>query len=436
MIRFLSIVLVSLVLSCTPCAIVAPGDCSTEGMGSLTLVSTGLPPGLDGTVEVTGPVTQTFTASGTLSSAAGEYHVSAEPVTRADRFVRTVFWPTISPTRFCLAAGGTQAITVTWAPVATSNALWATHANGPSQFAGFRAEQLATSATVTPQVAAQGALGGDIAFDRAGNVWVPGPTTEDATIVRFPSAAFGSSASVRPDREINVMDLSCSPRIAGLAFDRAGNLYASSPCLNAVLRFDAAQLNSSSTVTPVRTFLVQDPGGIAFDRAGNLWVAAVMDSRVWRFDASQLNGTTASTVPTLKLGGYASSTPGNTALLVPRWLAFDARGDLWAGGFGFYRFRAAELLATGTSDMQPQVRITLAVTALPEGFAFDEEGGLWCAGLAGSIVRLAPAQLDVSSGTGDPTTPETILNSPGLGSVSNLALYPAPAGLPLFHALP
>ena len=183
---------------------------------------------------------------------------------------------------------------------------------------------------------------------------------------------------------------------------------------------------------------MQDPNGIAFDRAGNLWVAARMDSRVWRYDAAQLDSGSIS-APAFKRGALASDDPMNTSLQVPGWLAFDARGDLWANDFAgntFYRMGASSLRGTGTMDIQPQVRITLAVLALLEGFAFDEEGGLWSAGAMGMIVRLAPVQLDVSSSAGSPTRPATVLTSTDIGSAVNLAFYPAPAGLPLYDALP
>jgi sugar lactone lactonase YvrE len=161
-----------------------------------------------------------------------------------------------------------------------------------------------------------------------------------------------------------------------------------------------------------------------------------MDRRVWRFDASQLAAGTV-TAPAAKLGARISTDPMNTSLYIPSWIAFDTRGDLWANDFGanaFYRLGAASL--GSTADVQPQVRITVGVTAVLEGFAFDGQGGLWSAGVAGTVIRLAPSQLDTSSGPGMPTRPEVTISSDDVGSASNLGFYPAPAGLPLYHALP
>ena len=322
--------------------------------------------------------------------------------------------------------------------MAISNKLWVTNANATGQFLGFGSSSLASTASLSADVISRGGFGADIAFDRDGNVWVPGGTTADASLQRYPASVFASSAAVEPDVKVTLSGTGCVPLIAGLAFDPEGNLYVSSPCHDAVLRIDAAGLVATGSVTPSLSIAVQDPTGIAFDRAGNLWVASRMDQRVWRYDVVQLSSGSVS-APAFKVGSLATNVPMDTSLLTPSWIAFDARGDLWANDFGgnkFFRVGAASLRATGTSDIQPQVRITIGVTALLEGFAFDNEGGLWSAGSMGKVFRLAPAQLDVSSGAGMPTVPETILTSADIGSAANLAFYPAPAGLPLFHALP
>ncbi len=436
--RLIAFASLSFVVACTPCPVPPPPGCTADGTGTIVVTSTGLPSGVTGTIHLTGPTAQTVTSSRTLMVGSGAWSVTADRATAADRFVRTVYLPTVTPASFCLTAGSTQDVIVTWAPVATSNKLWASNSNATGQFLGFRSASLATSATVAADVVARGGFGTDLAFDRDGNVWSPGGTTADAALQRFPAARFATSAAVEPDLELGLAGSSCLPLIAGVAFDAAGNLWVSSPCRNAVLRVDAANLSVSGSVMPSLTIAVADPSGIAFDRAGNLWVASRMDNHVWRYDAAQLAaGSVAS--PAFKLGGLATSTPMDGSLLTANWLAFDARGDLWANDFGgniFFRFGAASLRATGTSDEQPQVRITLGVLAILEGFAFDGEGGLWSAGRGGTVLRLAPAQLDVSSTAGMPTLPETVLTSADLGSASNLAFYPAPAGLPLFHALP
>lgn len=428
-----------LAASCgAPCSETPPAGCATGGTGTITVTSTGLPDGVRGAITLTGPSVQTVTTSQAVTAGSGAWSVTAERVTVADPLVRTVYLPTVTPSSFCLADGGNQPVTVTWAKVATSNALWTINGNAMGQFLGFRSSQLASTSTQAASVVSRGAFGRDVAFDKDGNAWVIGPTTVDSLLNRFPSAALAASGMATPDRRLDVPGLTCLPAATALAFDRDGNLYVGSPCADQVFRVDAAQLAASGDVTPSLTIAVGDPGGLAFDAAGNLWVVSKMDDRVWRFDASQL-ASGAVSAPAFKLGVRQSDDPMNTAIYGPSWIAFDSRGDLWGNDFGFnafFRVRAAELTGTGTADQQPQVRITLGVTALLEGFAFDGQGGLWSAGTAGTIVRLSPGQLDVSSGPGMPTNPEVVIRSDDIGSVSNLAFYPAPAGLPLYHSLP
>ena len=413
------------------------GDCAPGGTGTIAVTSTGLPAGVTGTIHVTGASDETLTASRTFSAGTGPWSVTADRATAPDPLVRSVYLPTVDPAAFCLPDGGTQGVSVTWAPVATSNALWVTNSNASAQFLGFKSASLGATATRAADVGSRGALGGDIAFDRDGNVWVAGPTTTDATLVRFPSAQFATSGSVTPDREIN-LPISCFPRLTGVAFDANGNLFVASPCADAIYRVDASQLAASGSVTPSLTITVEDPQGLAFDRSGALWVAARGDSRLWRYDAAQLTSGSVS-APAFKLGVLATENPDDLSRFKPGWLAFDARGDLWANDFAanaFFRVAAAQTRGTATSDVQPQVRIVIGVLALLEGFAFDGEGGLWSAGAAGTLFRLDPAQLDVSSRSGAPTVPARVITSASIGSAANLAFFPAPAGLPLYSALP
>jgi hypothetical protein len=76
------------------------------------------------------------------------------------------------------------------------------------------------------------------------------------------------------------------------------------------------------------------------------------------------------------------------------------------------------------------------VAALLERPAFDESGGLWIALDQNRFGRLSPDQLATSTGPGEPTQPETIITSPGMGSAQRIALYPAPEDLPLYHRFP
>jgi hypothetical protein len=76
--------------------------------------------------------------------------------------------------------------------------------------------------------------------------------------------------------------------------------------------------------------------------------------------------------------------------------------------------------------------LVVAVDAVLENFAFDEQGGLWSPGAQGKIIRFSADDL---SGSGT-TSPERVILSGDIGSANSVAIYPAPAGLPLFHSLP
>ena len=93
---------------------------------------------------------------------------------------------------------------------------------------------------------------------------------------------------------------------------------------------------------------------------------------------------------------------------------------------------AADLAGTGSKELTPAIQIGVSVTALPEGIALDEGGGLWFAASMGNFVRLAPDQLT----TGGDKTPSTIITSADVMSAGDFAIFPAPAGLPLYSAWP
>jgi sugar lactone lactonase YvrE len=389
-----------------------------------------------------GPAVERPSGSQTLSVVAGPWTATTGRVIVDDPLVRTVYRASVTPETFCLGAGGNVTVTVRWERVPTSNSIWAINENAMGQLVGFRSEQLRGSGRVDmgSGAAMEGPFGKDVAFDQDGNLWTVGPTSGDAMLNRFPAFAFERSARVRPDRRLNIRGESCLP--AALAFDFDGNLYVVSLCGNRVLRIDRSQLEGGSEgvveVAPSLSLSVPGPKGIAFDRAGNLWVASESEERVWRFDAGQLaSGAVAE--PALELGIRETPNPDDRSLFKPSWVAFDARGDLWGLDFGanaFFRVSASELGATGVRDVQPEVRIFLGVSTLPGRFAFDGQGGIWVAGSERTILRLGPGQLSTSSSTGAPTMPELVIRSSDIGYAGSVAFYPAPRGLPLYHALP
>ncbi len=415
-------------------------ECRSGGTGTIVVTYSGLPAGATGTTHLNGASAQTITSAQTLAGmGGGTWTVSADKAVLADARVRTAYQAVPSPASFCVRDGQTQTVEVKWEPIATSNKLWVLNGNGGAgELLGFASESLAASGSPAVTTGVKGSPGRDLTFDKDGNLWAFGATTADAMINRFPAADLATGGAKTPDRKINITGLSCLPAVTAMAFDKDGNLWITSACKDAVFRLDASVLNASGSVSPSQTLAVVDPAGLAFDAAGNLWVGETSSERLLRYDAAQL---TASPPPTaaLKLGARASENPLNMSLLSGTWLAFDKNGDLWGSNFGaniVFRVAKEKLAGTGTLDTQPAVKITIGVSALLEGFAFDEEGGLWTALSAGKFGRLAPSQLTESSTAGAPTTPATLISSADAASLSNVAFYPAPAALPLYHRLP
>jgi streptogramin lyase len=297
---------------------------------------------------------------------------------------------------------------------------------------GFSSDVLRASGAPAATVAAQTITGKDLTFDQDGNLWTMGAT--DTSLRRYSASALATGGAKVADRVVTLPGITCVPPTTSFAFDRGGNLWVSSTCEHKVFRVSALELAASGEVRPsVALSTVRSTGGVAFDAAGNLWVADPVDGHLFRFDPSALATPGAS--PSLTLATMRAA-PGD---LSATWLAFDTAGNLWANDFGanvIYRLTPADQAGTGAKTVTPAVQVTLGVSALLEGLAFDEGGGLWTAYSAGKFARLAPAQLLVSTGPGAPTVPQTVISSADVGYVGNLAFYPAPAGLPLFHSLP
>lgn len=431
-------ILAALISACGPGG---GATCSTTGTGSLVVNISGLPGGVNAAVDITGPGgTQTLTAGQTLTGQpAGNYDVVVKKVADSDPLIRTAYSGSAAGSPACVRDGQATTVNVTYSPIPSSNKLWMDNGNPPSgasPLLGFAASLLGSTATQSPTVNA-GTIGmRDITFDKDGNLWGIGGTTADPNLARYPASDLGSSSAKTRDRSINISGISCLPGAARLAFDSSGNLWVSIPCANKVVRVSAAQLGASGSATPaVEITALNGPQGLAFDSSGNLWIANAGAKRVVKFNASRLNASTSGPDLTIE-----SRTPGPViGTLDADLLAFDAAGNLWVAAFGgnvIYRLTSSDQGGSGTKTLTPAIQVSVPVLALLEGMTFDEGGGLWITYSAGKFARLSSTQLTSSSTSGSPTTPERIITSTSIGSAGGLALYPAPAGLPLFHKLP
>jgi hypothetical protein len=412
-------------------------DCPQDGSGTLEVEVTGLPSGVAPAVTLTGPGSPEIDDAGTYESVpAGSYTVRAGYATQADEIVRSAYSGVADQESFCLRDGETVTLGLSYELVPSSNKLW-TPTNLVPELAGFAAATLGASGASDADVLIDGPSGREVAFDRDGNLWTFGPTLADPMLVRFSAGSLGESGAPEPDVEINVPEVTCIVALRAMAFDTAGNLWLS-VCGNRVIRLDASELTESGDAEiGVELTAVNDNQGLAFDAQGNLWIAD--DGTLIRFDATRLFQSDEDAPDRV----LSVRDEPDTRNLSATALAFDSDGDLWATDFGanyVFQVGAADLEGSGDGAVIAKSSVALGVTALLDGIAFDESENLWL-GLSsdpggGELGMLSKAQLEVSSGPGDPTIPSILITSEGLADAGGVAVYPAPAALPLFHSLP
>jgi sugar lactone lactonase YvrE len=412
------------------------GTCATGGEGTLSVTVTGLPSGTapSGHVSAAGGSEHAVTAAGTLTLPAGPYQVTADRVIVPDPIVRAVFDGTPSPRSVCVKDGATASVTLAYALVPTSNKLWVGNSNSASgPLLGFTPSQLGRTGAPRAAIGAYTTGAGGFTFDRDGNVWVVGGTVSDPPLARFPAARFSAGGQKTPDVTIDSAVLTTGvPGPRALAFDQAGNLWVTVVAAEAIVRFTPADLASSGQPVPaVQRTALKGLEGLAFDATGDLWFAFADGVGHVAKDALGASGAGADYV-------IHPETPPPVVgpLPGPVGLAFDATGNLW-GAFGgtLARLAPADLSRTpGTKEktVTPAVQITGSVLGLPVGIAFDESGALWVAGTAGTFLRYEASSL-VASGS---PTPSVVVSSTSTGYAEWFALFPAPAALPLYHALP
>jgi hypothetical protein len=413
----------------------AGGACATDGSGTVVIEVTGLPEGVAPDISIAGPDMLNATEEGALEGvAAGDYTVTAARVFDEDPLVRTVYEPTVETKPFCLADGASQTIEVSYAAIPSSNKLWMTTGKD-DELAGFSSADIAESGMLDPPVSIDTVAGVSIAFDRDGNLWaVNGIADDQGMIVRIPADELGESGMAEPDITITVPEIECFLHTHAIAFDSGGNLWLSA-CDDRILRLAAEDLTTSGDkVADVLLTEVVNNEGIAFDKDGNLWVGG--GPTLLRFDAARLE--TSDTDPAdLQLTINPSLGPVAT-VLAPEFIAFDKAGNLWgiAGG-NVIEVSAANLAATGTKTIKADVSFPIDVGALSGTPAFDESNGLWIDLGEGQFGRFSAEQLGVSKAPGSPpVVPELSISSAGVTSTLPIAVFPAPEGLPLYHALP
>ncbi|HVY26049.1 MAG TPA: hypothetical protein VHB79_05830 [Polyangiaceae bacterium] len=410
------------------------GGCSDTGTGTLVFEVSGLPDGVAPDISTTGADELAVNEAGSLEDLpAGNYEVSAARVFDEDPIVRTVYDATVTAPSFCLADGDSHTVKITYKAIPTSNKLWMP-TDMDDELAGFSSQAIAETGMTDATVAIDGPGSKSIAFDQDGNLWALGPTLADPHVVRFKADDFAASGKRTPDIEINLPDITCSVAFNNLAFDADGNLWLSSGCAGQVLRLAAADIETSGDKTAdVAVGGLKDNEGIAFDQGGNLWVGG--GAELLRFDAARLD---ASTEDAADLSVTVTSAIGAKPIKTDV-MAFDQAGNLWGvdeGGNWVFQLAAAGLDQTGAKTIKANRSFVVSVTALPMNPAFDEGNNLWLALSSGEFGGFSPTQLGVSKDTGAPVTPAILISSDSVGAGLPVAFFPAPVGLPLYHAIP
>ncbi|WP_342375313.1 hypothetical protein NVS55_28965 [Myxococcus stipitatus] len=412
-----------------------PSECPATGTGVLELTVRGLPAATQPRITLRrGMESRVIVTGGRLEGlAAGAWTLTPEPVAGSGGLIRAAF--DAPEAQVCVRDAQAAASTVDYALIPSSQKLWLSTSNGAAEVEAFAAANLGASGSPAATVllssnpAVPRASG--LAFDARGNLWMALGSGE---LRRYPARDLGASGAKTPDVVLTGTALKGgTPGPIAIAFDAQGNLWATIGFSNKVIRLGSAQLTSTTTVVPeVELAGLGDPAGLAFDPSGNLWVGDSSSgrSRVHKVAAESLRAS--GTVTPVTSIDAKTTLPSGNSFTGPSGLAFDGEGNLWVAysGSGIVaRLTPDNQRGTGEVTLAPTVQLDVGG---PRELAFDETGGLWLGYESGSIARLGPSQL---AATGAPS-PAVLVSSADLGLTHGVALYPAPARLPLFHRLP
>lgn len=268
---------------------------------------------------------------------------------------------------------------------------------------------------------------GKLAFDQAGNLWIPfcgNETTTYGLAAAFSPEALDQFAAgnrkVKPIAELTGSGFNCP---VALTFDHSGDLWIENGGFSdhnskSIIEYTASSLfqkNSAPSVT-LTSSSFEILRRLAFDAAGDLWVTNEANDEtdgVYEFTPQQLS-----------TGG--SQTAGlmlqSSMFHYPEDITFDTVNNLWIdygannqpqpGPGGVQMFAAGNL--TGSGTIEPPAGVTIGgqgpcsvlTVCFPSALAFDQNGSLWIA-QSDTISEFTTAQL----ASGNPSLAEIILAS-------------------------
>ncbi|MEO7039294.1 MAG: hypothetical protein ABI446_06610 [Gemmatimonadaceae bacterium] len=297
-------------------------------------------------VEIHGPVGSSHvTTTDTLRGLTpGVYDARAADVAASDSLVSFVLTGVVSGSPVTVEQAAMHSVTATYTVRGGSGAMWVGMWSSAHMVEGFTSQQLALAGAAVP--ADTLGAGGD------------------------------------------------SITISGVAFDSAGNLWATDYINQQILEFTPAQLASGESIPHVAIATSKEPWGIAFDARGNLWVSYYNGNDVREYAASDVqswSGALMDPAPALTV----------TAPNGPLGIAFDHGGNLWVAGFDTavtYKV-ASSVIASASSGgtVVPTDSLVSSYLDHSSGVAFDHSGNLWLSTESGWLVSYSAAQLALSS---------------------------------------
>ena len=205
---------------------------------------------------------------------------------------------------------------------------------------------------------------------------------------------------------------------SGAAVDASGSLYIADSYNHCIRRVDARGVIRTIAGTGARGYSgdggpavlaeLHEPAGVAVDKAGNLYIADFINRRVRRVDTKGVITTVAGT------GARGYSGDGGPAVLAeldgPTGVAVDKAGNLYIAGFGNHRIRRVDAGGTITTiagtgawgyggDGGPAVQAKLAH---PFSVSVDAAGNLYIADHSNDRIRRVDAggTITTIAGTG------------------------------------
>jgi sugar lactone lactonase YvrE len=253
---------------------------------------------------------------------------------------------------------------------------WVTNSSSDT-IAEYSKAQLAGGGTQTPLVTltadAQDSLKGPtgVAFDAAGDLWVV--NSESDSIVEYTPGQLAQGGAQTPAVTLTANSSQSLAIPYFLAFDAAGDLWVPNYATSTLVEFTPDELGASGDPTPATTIAsdnashLKGPVSIAFDAAGDLWTASSGTQSIVEYTPSQL--ATGAPMP----ANTVSENNGDLAF--PAQMAFDSAGDLWVAdylGDTVEEFDADQLASGGSPTPVDMIQGGNTGLDMPESVAIEQ----------------------------------------------------------------